>query len=50
MSKEGEVRGRKAVVMLQLGWQRWQPMVVVSMETQVEAVVESAELTGFRRS
>jgi hypothetical protein len=48
MFKEGEVRGRKAVVMLQLGWQRWQPMVVVSMETQVEAVVESAELTGFR--
>jgi hypothetical protein len=45
---KGEYRGRKVVVMLQLGWQRWQPMVVVSMETQVEAVVESAELTGFR--
>jgi hypothetical protein len=46
---KGEFRGRKVVVMLQLGWQRWQPMVVVSMETQVEAVVESAELTGFRQ-
>jgi hypothetical protein len=45
---KGEFRGRKVVVMLQLGWQRWQPMVVVSMETQVEAVVESAALTGFR--
>jgi hypothetical protein len=45
---KGEFRGRKVVVMLQLGWQRWQPMVVVSMETQVEAVMESAELTGFR--
>jgi hypothetical protein len=45
---KGEFRGRKVVVMLQLGWQRWQPMVVVSMETQVEAGMESAELTGFR--
>jgi hypothetical protein len=45
---KGEFRGRKVVVMLQLGWQRYQPMVVVSMETQVEAVMESAELTGFR--
>jgi hypothetical protein len=45
---KGEFHGRKVVVMLQLGWQRWQPMVVVSMETQVEGVKESAELTGFR--
>jgi hypothetical protein len=45
---KGEFRGRKVVVMLQLGWRRHRPMVVVSMETQVEAVLESAELTGFR--
>jgi hypothetical protein len=45
---KGEFRGRKVAVMLQLGWRRYQPMVVVSMGTHAAATMESYQLTGFR--
>jgi hypothetical protein len=45
---KGEFRGRKVVVMLQLGWQRWRAMLVVSMETHSAETMESYALTGFR--